>query len=227
MFTGLVDDVGTIELAASAAAGLELHIRCSYEDVFVGESIAVNGACLTVLRTGDSLAETREGFRADSRLTGDRGKASPGSRVFTVAAVETTVARTTIGEWRAGRRVNLERALRLGERLGGHIVQGHVDGVGTVTEVSQVQAARLVSVALPPGLSDLVVLHGSIAVDGVSLTVNDLPAADIVELSLIEHTLRNTALGDLAAGDHVHVEADAIARYVQRAVAAHFSFSTK
>ncbi|MFN2400750.1 MAG: riboflavin synthase [Gemmatimonadaceae bacterium] len=227
MFTGLVDDVGTIELAAPAAAGLELHIRCSYKDVFVGESIAVNGACLTVLRTGDSLAETREGSRLDTRFTGDRHLASSGSRVFAVAAVETTVARTAIGEWREGRRVNLERALRMGDRLGGHIVQGHVDGVGTVTGVSHALDGRLISVALPPGLSDLVVTHGSIAIDGVSLTVNDLPAADVVELSLIQHTLRSTALGALAAGDHVHVEADPIARYVQRAVAAHFSFSTK
>lgn len=227
MFTGLVDDVGTIELAAPTAAGLELHIRCRYQDMFVGESISVNGACLSVLRTVDSLAENREGFRLDFPTTGDRSQVHAGFRVFAVAAVETTIARTAIGEWREGRRVNLERALCLGDRLGGHIVQGHVDGVGTVIEVSQVRDARLVSIALPAGLSDLVVLHGSIAVDGVSLTANDLPAADTVELSLIEHTLRNTALVDLAAGDHVHVEADMIARYVQRAVAAHFSFSTR
>jgi riboflavin synthase len=116
--------------------------------------------------------------------------------------------------------VNLERALKIGDRLGGHFVQGHVDGVATVERVEQEGDARLVDLALPAGLSELMVEHGSIAVDGVSLTVNDLPGessrAAAVQLSLIDYTLRHTTLGGLAVGDRVHVEADMLGKYVQR-----------
>jgi riboflavin synthase len=194
VFTGLVDDVGTIERVAPTAAGREFRIRCSYDDLAEGESIAVNGACLTV--------RTR------------------GSQWFTAAAVTTTLARTTMGSWQSGRRVNLERAMRAGDRLGGHLVQGHVDGVAHVTGVRQAGDARLIDLALPAGLSDLMVRHGSIAVDGVSLTVNDLPGPDIVQLSLIEYTLSNTALDALGEGDEVHIEADMIGKYVQKLLGA-------
>lgn len=197
MFTGLVDDVGTIERVTPTPAGREFRIRCRYEDLTEGESIAVNGACLTV-RT-------------------------PGSQWFTAAAVSTTLARTTMGTWQTGRRVNLERAMRVGDRLGGHLVQGHVDGVAHVTGVRHTGDARLVDLALPAGLAELMVRHGSIAVDGVSLTVNDLPGPDIVQLSLIEYTLRNTALDALGDGDEVHVEADMIGKYVQRLLGAYRS----
>jgi riboflavin synthase len=194
VFTGLVDDVGTIERVTPTSVGREFRIRCSYDDLAEGESIAVNGACLTV--------RTR------------------GSQWFTAAAVSTTIARTTMGSWQPGRRVNLERAMRMGDRLGGHLVQGHVDGVGHVTGVRQAGDARLIDLALPAGLSDLMVRHGSIAVDGVSLTVNDLPGPDIVQLSLIDYTLRNTALAALDEGDEVHVEADMIGKYVQKLLGA-------
>ena len=177
MFTGLVDDVGTIERVADTAAGREFVIRCRYDDLADGESIAVNGACLTV--------REREAGR------------------FTVAAVVTTLDRTAMHRWRAGSRVNLERALRVGDRLGGHMVQGHVDGVG---------------VELPDDLAERMVPHGSIAIDGVSLTVNALPEPGTVELSLIEYTLRHTTLGDLAVGDPVHVEGDVIGKYVRRLI---------
>jgi riboflavin synthase len=133
-----------------------------------------------------------------------------------VAAVATTLERTTIGDWRAGRRVNLERALRAGDRLGGHFVQGHVDGVASILNIRQHDDARLVDLALPQGLPELMVMHGSVAVDGISLTVNDLAAPDILQLSLIEYTLRHTTFGDLAVGDRVHVEADMLGKYVQR-----------
>ena len=192
MFTGLVDDVGTLERVADTPAGRELRVRCRYESFADGESIAVNGACLTVREHG-------VGF-------------------FTCAAVETTLGRTTIGEWREGRRVNLERALRLGDRLGGHLVQGHVDGVGVVREVAQAGDARLVDVEAPAAVASLLVPHGSITVDGVSLTVNALPAPGVVQLSLIEYTLRHTTLGELRAGDRVHLEADVVGKYVQRLV---------
>ena len=197
MFTGLVDGVGHLERVASTAAGLEFRVRCHYRDLADGESVAVNGACLTVRDHG-------EGW-------------------FTAAAVVTTLERTAIGEWKEGKRVNLERALRTGDRLGGHLVQGHVDGVASVACSSQAGDARLVDVALPPGLGELMVPHGSVAVDGVSLTVSALPAPDVVQLSLIDYTLRHTTLGELAAGDRVHVEADIIGKYVQRLLAPYAS----
>ena len=197
MFTGLVDDVGRIDRVADTPAGREFRVLCRYGDLAAGESIAVNGACLTVREQGDGW--------------------------FLVAAVASTLTRTTLGEWRQGKRVNLERALRVGGRLGGHLVQGHVDGVASVVSVSQAGDARLVDLVLPPGLAELNVLHGSVAVDGVSLTVNALPAPDVLQLSLIEYTLRHTALDELATGDRVHVEADVIGKYVQRFVAPYAS----
>ncbi len=190
MFTGLIDDVGVVVSVAVSSAGREFRIESGYNALTDGESIAVNGACLTVREHGAGW--------------------------FTVAAVTTTLGRTTIGDWTAGRRVNLERALQIGDRLGGHFVQGHVDGVATVVDVQQRDDARLVDLALPPGLAELMVQHGSVTVDGVSLTVNDLPAPERLQLSLIEYTLRHTTLADIAAGDRVHVEADMLGKYVQR-----------
>ena len=190
MFTGLIDDVGRIEAVSRTAAGLELRISCRYDDLVEGESIAVNGACLTVLAHGNGW--------------------------FTVGAITTTLGRTTIGSWDVGRSVNLERALRAGDRLGGHFVQGHVDGVARVTAVAVDGDAQIVDLALPAGLAELMVQHGSLAVDGVSLTVNDLPAPGSVQLSLIDYTLRHTTLGTLVPGDQVHVEADMLGKYVHR-----------
>ena len=190
MFTGLVDDVGTIEHVAPTAAGRELRIRCGYTDLSCGESVAVNGVCLTVREQG-------EGW-------------------FTTAAVVTTLACTTIGEWRAARRVNLERALRPTDRLGGHFVQGHVDGVAHVARAEPDADAFIIELALPPGLPELMVERGSIAVDGVSLTIVGLPATETVQLSIIDHTRRHTTLGALRPGDAVHVEADLIAKHVKR-----------
>jgi riboflavin synthase len=196
VFTGLVDDVGEITHVADTGAGRELRIATRYDDLVDGESVAVNGACLTVLAHGPEW--------------------------FTVAAIVTTLGRTTIGDWTAGRRVNLERALRVGDRLGGHFVQGHVDGVAEVERVEQNGDARLVDLALPNGLAELMVQHGSVAVDGVSLTVNELLPArspesgNGLQLSLIDYTLEHTTLGGLSVGDRVHVEADMLGKYVQR-----------
>jgi riboflavin synthase len=121
-----------------------------------------------------------------------------------------------MGDWTVGRRVNLERAMRASDRFGGPLVQGHVDAVAHVTRVAEQGDARLVDLALPPGLAELMVQHGSVAVDGVSLTVNDLPGTVTLQLSLIEYTLLHTNLGQLEPGHAVHVEADVLGKYVQR-----------
>jgi riboflavin synthase len=195
MFTGLVDDVGVIERVTQADAGRELRVSSAYTGLVTGESIAINGACLTVLDHGAGW--------------------------FGVAAIVTTLGRTTIGDWQAGRRVNLERAMRLGDRLGGHLVQGHVDDVAEVVGTRRERDALLVDLAVPPALEELMVPHGSVAVDGVSLTVNALPAPGILQLSLIEYTWTHTTLGGLSAGDFVHVEADMMGKYARRLLAPH------
>ena len=189
MFTGLIEQVGEVESVRQTDAGRELRIRAPFNDLEAGESIALNGECLTVREFG------------------------PGW--FDAAAVLTTLERTAIGGWKAGTRVNLERALRATDRLGGHIVQGHVDCVGVVTSRDLAGDAVLIDLSLPASLEPLFVLHGSIAVDGVSLTVNELKTGGL-QLSLIDYTLRHTTLGDLRAGSRVHVEADVIAKHLRR-----------
>ena len=191
MFTGLIEDVGEVASVRQTDAGRELRIRSSFNDLRDGESIAINGACLTVREHGEDW--------------------------FTTAAVTTTLERTTIGEWKDGTRVNLERALRASDRLGGHIVQGHVDFVGRVAGVKRVSDALIVDLEIPRSFEPLFVLHGSIAVDGVSLTVNALLPRGL-QLSLIEYTLRHTTLRDLGLGAKVHVEADVVAKHVRKLI---------
>lgn len=192
MFTGLVEQVGTISEVKATEAGVELTVECAYENVEDGESISVNGVCLTVREHG------------------------PGW--FTVAAMVMTIGRTSIGDWLPGHKVNVERAMRADSRFGGHIVQGHVDGVGSVTAVERIDDTILVDVAVPYALTQTLVLHGSVTLDGVSLTVNRLES-DKLQVALIEYTLRHTTLGDLRAGNRVNVETDVIGKYVQRLVA--------
>jgi riboflavin synthase len=194
MFTGIVSDVGTIVSSTPTPAGREFVVRTAYAQIADGDSIACDGVCLTVRES------------------------APGT--FTVAAVVTTLERTTLGDWDVGRRVNTERAMALGERLGGHLVAGHVDCVAPVTRVAQKGDALLVDLAIAPEWMPLMVPHGSIAVNGVSLTVNELLPGG-VQISLIEYTLRHTMLGDLRAGDRVNVEADMIGKFVQQLAAPH------
>jgi riboflavin synthase len=139
-----------------------------------------------------------------------------GSGTFTVAAMTTTLAATTAGRWTPGQRVNLERALRADDRLGGHFVQGHVDGVARVVRAHVVQDTMLLELAVPVELSELMVARGSVALDGVSLTISAVPADDIIQVSLIAHTRAHTTLGALKPGDAVNVESDMIARHVRR-----------
>jgi len=190
MFTGLIDEVGTIDRVADTDAGREFRIRASYESITSGESIAVNGACLTVRESGDGW--------------------------FTVAAIVTTLGRTAVDAWTVGTRVNLERAMRLGDRLGGHLVQGHVDEVGVVREARREADALIIDIDVSADMFASFVPVGSVAVDGVSLTVNALPADRVLQISLIEFTLRHTTLGGLHPGARVHIEADMIGKYVRR-----------
>jgi len=189
MFTGIVDSLGRIDSVA-LNNGAELRIKAPYRGLKKGESVAVNGACLTIERV------VRGGF--------------------TVHAVETTLGRTLIGEWKKGRSVNLERALKVSDRLGGHFVQGHVDGLGSVERVVAQGDALLVDVWMPADVAETTVLHGSITVDGVSLTVNALPRPGVMQVSLVPFTRTHTTLGRLAAGDRVHVEADVLGKYVRQ-----------
>jgi riboflavin synthase len=193
MFTGLVEAIGTIDRVTENDFGREFRVRCPWNDLGLGESIALNGACLTVRSTDNGW--------------------------FVVAAVTTTLERTMMGSWAVGTPVNLERAMKLGDRLGGHLVQGHVDGVGTVRHVERLGSALLQDILVPQELEGLLVPHGSIAVDGVSLTVNRLPAPGVLQVSLIEWTEHHTTLGRLHPGDRVHLEADVIGKYVQALIA--------
>jgi riboflavin synthase len=194
MFTGIVEEVGVVRQLRRAPATLRLEVaaRVALEGSDVGASVAVNGACLTVVeRTATGLA-------------------------FDVGPE--TLDRTTLGQLAVGTRVNLERPLRFGAALGGHLVLGHVDGVGTVTEVTRVESTARVRVVLPgPDLAPLLVPKGSVALDGVSLTVAALGGATF-EIMLIPHTLEATTLGTWQAGQRVNIETDVIGKYVRRSL---------
>ena len=197
MFSGIVEVVGTVVAAEATGAGRRIRLRAPevVADLPVGGSVAVDGACLTAVEV-----------HADG---------------FSVDVIGTTLSRTVAGTYRAGSQVNLERALRLGDRLDGHLVQGHVDGVGEVVAVSPDGDARLLDFTLPPEVDAVTVLHGSIALNGVSLTVNALPDRGRCQVALIPHTLAATTLGGLRPGDRVNLEGDLIGKYVGRMHAAH------
>jgi riboflavin synthase len=192
MFTGLVSDMGVVERIAPRQGGARLTLRpraLPVDALALGESVACSGVCLTVVERGGG--------------------------VVSFDAVPETLARTTIGGWRPGSAVNLERALALSERLGGHLVQRHVDAVGEVLAMMpEGQGARL-RVSLPASIAPLVAEKGSIAVDGVSLTVAAV-TRDTFEVALIPETLSRTTLGAATPGTKVNLEADVIARHVAR-----------
>ena len=200
MFTGIVAAVGRIAEAAPAAGGMTLVVdagRLALDDVAIGDSIAVDGVCLTVV----SLSE----------------------RAFAADVSHETLS--CIAGFSHDAAVNLEKALRLADRLGGHLVSGHVDGVGTVTRFEPAGDNRLLEISVPAELCRYIARKGSIAVNGVSLTVNDV-AGDRFCVNLIPHTLASTTFNSLAAGVRVNIEVDVFARYVERALAASSPTST-
>ena len=192
MFTGIVEELGRVRAITHADGGARLELSCTVviDDAAIGDSIAVNGCCLTVVELGDGW------WAADAQIE--------------------TLDRTTLGGLAPGDPVNLERPLRLGDRLGGHLVLGHVDGVGEVVKVEpQADGSTRVTVRAPADLARYLVEKGSVTVDGVSLTITTVDDAEF-GVALIPHTLAVTTLGVRNAGDRVNLEADMIAKHVER-----------
>lgn len=199
MFTGIIEEIGEVTAVAASGDGTRLTVRAprAVSDAAHGDSIAVSGVCLTVTDRQDDT--------------------------FTVDVMKQTLDMSTLSGVAPGRQVNIERALRADARLGGHIVQGHVDGTGDIVQVRPGDRWRVLRIGLPAGLADLIVDKGSIAVDGVSLTVSAVsPAAAAdpwFEVSLIPETLAATTLGRRTTGDRVNLETDILARHVRRLLA--------
>ncbi|CAL8972970.1 riboflavin synthase [Rhodoplanes serenus] len=202
MFTGIVTDIGTVVAIAPRAADLRrLTLSCSYDRAGIadGASIACSGTCLTVVAAGVEHGRTW----------------------FSVDAAAETLRLTTVGRWTVGTRVNLERALKIGDELGGHLVTGHVDGLAELIARRDLHAASgsgemvRMTFRAPTALARFIATKGSVTLAGVSLTVNEV-AGDTFSVLLIPHTLQVTTLGDLAVGDPVNLEVDLMARYAAR-----------
>lgn len=196
MFTGIVTDVGTVAATTQMDEGVRLRIATSYDPatIDIGASIAHSGVCLTVTALSDDTSNTRW---------------------FEVEAWEEALRLTTIGGWREGTRINLERALKIGDELGGHIVSGHVDGRAEILSIEPEGEAVRIRLRAPQALARFVAPKGSIALDGTSLTVNAVEGADF-DILLIRHTLSVTTWGDRKPGDFVNFEVDTMARYAAR-----------
>lgn len=190
VFTGLIEDVGIVAAVKAVPQGVRLSVQSTFENLSQGASVAVDGACLTALE--------------------------PAGGRFGADVSAETLAKTTLGALKAGDRVNLERPLALGDRLGGHLVLGHVDGVGELLERQPVGQGFRFVLRLPKALSPLVVSKGSIALDGISLTVNELLDPDRISLFIIPETLRATTWGEKEVGARVNVEADILGKHVAR-----------
>jgi len=192
MFTGIITDQGTVR-EVSGQGDVLFQIGTSYDTktIEIGASIAHNGVCLTVIETG------------------------PGW--YTIQASAETLTLTTMGAWQAGRRINLERALKVGDELGGHIVSGHVDGVATVVEIRPENESVRITFEAPANLARFVAAKGSVALDGVSLTVNEVKGARF-GVNIIPHTQAVTSFGGYRPGDRVNMEIDMLARYVARLI---------
>jgi riboflavin synthase len=196
MFTGIVTDIGEVGAVQPRAEGLRrLRIACGYarQSIVEGASIACSGACLTVVEFG----------------------AEQGRTWFAVDAAAETLRLTTVGRWNVGTRINLERPLKIGDELGGHVVAGHVDGVAVLTAREDLTDMARLTLSVPAELACFIASKGSVTLDGVALTVNEV-ADDTFSVLIIPHTLRVTTLGRLAVGDVVNLEVDLIARYTAR-----------
>jgi len=195
MFTGIITDIGTI-IATETRGDLHVRIACGYDTatIDIGASIACSGACMTVVELGPDW--------------------------FAVDISQESVSRTAPGRWDVGRRLNLERSLKVGDELGGHIVTGHVDGVGTIASIATEGDSHRIEIRAPAALAPYLAAKGSIAVDGISLTVNsvtDQPDGSVLfGLNVIPHTSAVTTLGDAAMHDGVNLEIDVLARYLGR-----------
>jgi riboflavin synthase len=196
MFTGITTDVGEITRLEPRAEGLaRLDIACGYEraSIALGASIACSGVCLTVVGTGEANARTW----------------------FAVDAAAETLRMTTVGRWRVGTRTNLERSLKVGDELGGHLVAGHADGIAELAAREDLPDMARLTLRVPAPLMRFIAPKGSVALDGVSLTVNEV-ADDTFSVLLIPHTLHVTTFGTLKAGDALNIEVDLMARYAAR-----------
>jgi riboflavin synthase len=195
MFTGIITDVGVVAAVTPRASGARLRIATAYDpdSIAIGASIACAGACLTVIERG------RDGDR----------------NWFDIEASVETLAKTTLGDWRSGSRINLERALRIGDELGGHIVTGHVDGVALLAGREDIDGMARLTFDAPPYLARFIAQKGSVTLDGTSLTVNGVVGARF-DVMLIPHTLAVTTWGEAREGDRVNLEVDMMARYVAR-----------
>lgn len=191
MFTGIVEEVGTVTSVERLREGRQFTIasRALLPSLALGDSIAVDGACQTVVKL------LPDGFR--------------------VQAISTTLSRTVMGGYSQGTLVNLELPVAIGDRLGGHLVQGHVDGVGTITRVEPRDELLVLECEVPRIVAEVTILHGSITLNGVSLTVNALPRPGEVQVAIIPYTRDHTTLGTLRTGDRVNLEGDMIGKYVR------------
>lgn len=194
MFTGIITDIGIIQSIEQTDDGSHLVIQCTYDmdDVDIGASIACSGCCLTVTKKE--------------------------AQAFHVDVSNESLSKTTIGSWQVGSRINLERALSMGDELGGHIVTGHVDGLATLVSMEQDGDSWRLVFEVPDALASMIAPKGSVALDGISLTVNEVNGAQF-GVNIIPHTWENTTLSDLKVGDKAHCEVDILARYVARALA--------
>ena len=190
MFTGIITDIGEI-VGVERRGDLHARIKTDYDTdtIDIGASIACSGACLTVVDKG------ADWFAVD--ISGE------------------TEARTTLSNWQTGTKINLERSLRVGDELGGHIVSGHVDGIGEIKGITPVGESRRIEISLPAPVAKLVATKGSVAVDGISMTVNGVTPSTF-EVNVIPHTQQHTTLGGAKVGDKVNLEVDMLARYVRR-----------
>ena len=190
MFTGLIEEIGTIENIVRQQDKINLSIKAKkiLTDTKIDDSISINGICLTVVD-----------IKTNS---------------FAIQAVRETMQKSTIANWRKGEFVNLERAMKINDRLGGHIVQGHIDGIGTIDKITKLSDALELEIILPTGKNAYTIEKGSIAIDGISLTIAK-KARDKIRIAVIPHTLNNTTLKDKKVNDKINIEFDFFAKYIQ------------